>query len=66
MDWIFSGFGWGLWKTEDGKYVILNGEGDIVHTVASTFEGKKWMKENKTSEAWNAIGNWDWNRIRNL
>ncbi len=64
MNWIFDGFGWQLWQKEDGTYTILNGEGDEVYTAKTTFEAKKWMKEHKTSEAWDATGKWHWDRIK--
>ena len=61
MKHIFSGFGWELWQSDKGL-IILDGEGTIYKSVLTTFEGKKWMKENKTSGCWRADGTWDWDR----
>lgn len=62
---IFSGFGYGLWydDTLALPYIVLDGEGTIVENFRTSFEAKKWMKENKTSDCWRADGKWDWNRI---
>lgn len=66
MTFLFSGFGYELWKDEEvpfGAFLVLDAEGDCMVNLDSSFEAKKWMKEHKTSECWRADGKWDWSRI---
>ena len=72
LTFIFSGFGYELYKNEElpfGSYVLMNGDGTFVGdeatgllTFDTTLEAKKWMKDHKTSECWRADGKWDWSR----
>lgn len=67
MEWIFSGFGYDIYKDDSVpfyKYIVIDGEGEIMGRFLNTFEAKLWMKENKTSECWRADGKWDWSRLQ--
>lgn len=67
MQWIFSGFGYDIYKDEDVpwlQYIVVDGEGEFMASFNNTFEAKKWMKEHKGSECWRADGKWDWSRIQ--
>lgn len=59
---IFNGFGYQIIEQSPSKYEVLNGEGDVVFTAKTSFEAKKWAKEHKTSNKWNASGKWDWTK----
>ena len=65
MKHLWSGFGYELWTDESLAipYVILDGEGTVIANFNTTFEAKKWMKDNKTSVCWKADGTWDWTRL---
>ena len=57
-----SAFGYDVVKASNGKFKVLNGEGDVVHIANSSLEAKKWCKEHKTSSHWDAQSKWDWNK----
>lgn len=66
MTFLFSGFGYDLWKDEEVSseaFLVMDAEGDTAITFNSSLEAKKWMKDHKTSECWRADGKWDWSRV---
>ena len=65
MTFLFSGFGYELYKDEElpfEPFVVMDAEQEIGLSFATSFEAKKWMKEHKTSQHWRADGTWDWTR----
>lgn len=66
MTFVFSGFGYELYRDEElpfEQFVVMDAEGDIGLGFNTSFEAKKWMKEHKTSEGYRADGKWDWSRL---